>query len=234
MMFAVITGATKGIGKALAFHFAKANFNLAVCARNKTDLVHLKNELLQLNPNIEVIYQTTDMSNKAEVLAFAELINKTWGKIDVLINNAGLYLTNPILREPDGLLEQMMAVNVYGPYHLTRALLPNMMTRKQGHIFNICSVASLKAFDDCTAYTTSKHALYGLSRSLREELKHFNIKVTSVLPGSVYTASWEDSDVNQQRIMAPEDIAKAILACFQLSECTVVEDLVLRPMMGDF
>jgi len=233
-MYAIITGATKGIGKALAFQFAKEKFHLAVCARNKTDLQQLKNELIRQFPETDVVYQVADMGVKNEAIAFGDFVNKHCKYVEVLINNAGLYQTNPILREPDGLMEQMMAVNVYGPYHLTRAILPDMMSRKRGHIFNICSVAAMKAFDGCTAYTTSKHALYGLSRSLREELKTFNIKVTSVLPGAVYTASWEDTEVNQHRIMAPEDIARMIIASYQLSDCTVVEDLVLRPMMGDF
>lgn len=232
-MFAVITGATKGIGRALAQQFAQANCNLAVCARNKTDLVQLKTELEQHFPAIQVLYKATDIGNKADVLAFADMVNKECGTIDVLLNNAGLFLTNPVLREPDGLLEQMMAVNLYGPYHLTRALLPKMMAQKSGHIFNICSIASIKGFPDCASYTASKHALYGFSKTLREEMKSHNIKVTNVLPGAVYTASWESSDVNSGRIMPPEDIAKTVYATYQLTGRTVVEDIILRPLLGD-
>ncbi|OWY23833.1 SDR family NAD(P)-dependent oxidoreductase [Sphingobacteriales bacterium UPWRP_1] len=232
-MFAVITGATKGIGRALTRRFASEGFDLAVCARNKMELQQLKTDLEQHNPTIRVVYTATDMGNKNEVLAFAEMVNKECPAIDVLINNAGLFLTNPVLREPDGLLEQMMAINLYGPYHLTRALLPKMTGQKSGHIFNICSVASLIGFEDCVSYTASKHALYGFSKALRQEMKAFNIKVTSVLPGAVYTASWESSDVNSGRIMAPEDIADAVYGCYRLSERTVVEEIVLRPMLGD-
>lgn len=233
-MYAVITGATKGIGNALALTFAKQGFNLALCARTKSELQLLKSSLIRQFPNLNIISMPLDIANKEEALAFGKLIGQAFPQVDVLINNAGLYVTHPILQEPDGLMEQMMAVNVYGPYHLTRSLLPAMIQRKQGHIFNICSVASFKAFENCTAYTTSKHALHGLSRSLREELKHHNIKVTGVLPGAVYTASWETADVNQRRLMSPDDIAQAVWACYQLSERTVVEDIILRPMMGDF
>jgi short-subunit dehydrogenase len=151
----------------------------------------------------------------------------------VLINNAGQFLPGSVYNEPEGLLEQMMAVNVYSAYQLTRQLLPAMMDAKQGHIFNLCSIASLQAYANGGSYSISKFALMGFSKNLREELKPYNIKVTAVYPGAVMTDSWGDFDNSQQRIMEANDIAAMIIAATKLSPQAVVEDIVIRPQLGD-
>ena len=127
----------------------------------------------------------------------------------------------------------MIGINLYAAYHLTRILLPAMMDKKQGHIFNICSIASLKAYDNGGSYSISKFALMGFSKNLREELKPYNIKVTSVYPGAVYTSSWHGSGVPQSRIMEAADIADLVFAASQLSPQACVEDIIIRPQLGD-
>jgi len=126
-----------------------------------------------------------------------------------------------------------MAVNLYSAYHLTRTLLPAMIARKAGHIFNMCSVASLKAYPNGGAYSISKFALAGFSANLREEMKAFGIKVTTVYPGAAYTDSWAGSGVDPQRIMEAGDIADMILAAARLSPQATVEEIILRPQLGD-
>jgi NADP-dependent 3-hydroxy acid dehydrogenase YdfG len=108
-----------------------------------------------------------------------------------------------------------------------------MMQRKSGHIFNMCSIASLDAYDNGGSYSISKFAIYGFSKNLREEMKPYNIKVTSVHPGAVATDSWEGFDNSTKRIMEAEDIAKMVFACTQLSTAACVEDIVIRPQLGD-
>ena len=108
-----------------------------------------------------------------------------------------------------------------------------MKTAGKGHIISICSVASIMAYSNGGAYSVSKYALYGLSRNLREELKPFGIRVTSILPGATYTASWEGADIPEERFMPAEDIAAVIWQAISLSDRTVMEDIVLRPMEGD-
>ena len=153
--------------------------------------------------------------------------------IDVLINNAGQFVPGSIYNEPEGNLEKMMEVNLYSAYHLTRALLPQMIKNKSGHIFNICSIASLNAYANGGSYSISKFALMGFSKNLREELKPFNIKVTAVYPGAVFTSSWEGAGIKPERIMEVADVAKMIFTASQLSPQACVEDIVMRPLSGD-
>lgn len=226
----VITGASKGLGKAFAKAFANKNNVLLLCARNIDDLKTVANELE--GSVAAVHYQSVDVSNKEAVMAFGEWC-LTFGTTDILINNAGSFEPGAVHNEADGTIEKMIETNLYSAYHLTRSLLPSMMQNKQGHIFNICSIASIKAYENGGSYSISKFAMLGFSKNLREEMKPFNIKVTSVLPGAVYTDSWKGSGVDENRIMQDDDIAKMVLAASQLSPQACVEEIVLRPQLGD-
>jgi len=130
-------------------------------------------------------------------------------------------------------LEEMLAVNLMSAYHLTRVLLPSMIQRKSGHIFNLCSIAAFAAYANGGSYSISKFALSGFSKNLREEMKPYGIKVTGIYPGAIYTDSWSGSGVDPNRIMKPSDIADTILQISKLSPQAVVEDLVIRPLLGD-
>ncbi|MGB0839834.1 MAG: SDR family oxidoreductase [Chitinophagales bacterium] len=233
MKNAIITGASTGIGLGIAKRFAQAGFNIAINSRKTEDLERVAAEINALYPDVKIIYKATDVSQKDQVEAFAKMVQSHFDHLDVLVNNAGTFIPGSTLEEPEGALEQLMATNVYSAYHLTRALLPNMIAQKSGHIFNICSVASLAAYTASAAYTISKHALYGFSRTLREELKPHSIRVTQLHPGAVYTRSWEPSGLPPERMMSVEDVAETVYSCYQLSERTVIEDLVMRPMLGD-
>ncbi|MDB5280462.1 MAG: family oxidoreductase [Ferruginibacter sp.] len=229
----VITGASKGIGKAAATAFAADNHELFLCARNEMALYNTVAELQVKYPDSIINAMVADVANKEDNKKFAEWILQKAGTADVLINNAGQFLPGSVYNEPEGLLEQMMAVNVYSAYQLTRQLLPAMMAAKQGHIFNLCSIASLQAYANGGSYSISKFALMGFSKNLREELKPYNIKVTAVYPGAVMTDSWGDFDNSKQRIMEANDIAAMIIAATKLSLQAVVEDIVIRPQLGD-
>ncbi len=232
-MNAVITGASRGIGKAIAERFLVEGYNIAFCSRNKADLQAVSQEWETSFPKSNTFYQTVDLANKEAVKNFAQFILEKMPTIDLLVNNAGVFTPGSIQEEPEGALENLIAANVYSAYHLTRALLPTMIKQQKGHIFNICSVASLLPYTASGAYTISKHALYGFSRSLREELKEQRIKVTGLFPGAVYTKSWEGAGIPAERMMSVEDVAETVFACYQLSERTVIEDVIMRPMLGD-
>ena len=126
-----------------------------------------------------------------------------------------------------------MDLNFYSAYHLTRMLLPKMMERKSGHIFNMCSIASLRAYRGGGSYGVSKYAMLGFTKNIRLELTNFGIKVTAVFPGAVLTDSWGDFDNSENRIMVVDDIVDMIFAASQLSPQAVVEDIVIRPQLGD-
>jgi NADP-dependent 3-hydroxy acid dehydrogenase YdfG len=150
-----------------------------------------------------------------------------------LINNAGSFTGANVHDEEEGALEEMIEINLYGAYHLTRAIVPEMKKKKSGHIFNMSSIAALKAYPGGGSYSISKFALHGFSINLREELKTFNIKVTTVFPGATYTDSWAASGIDEKRFMKPEDVAKMIYAASQLSPQACVEEIIMRPQSGD-
>jgi short-subunit dehydrogenase len=232
-MNAVITGASRGIGKATARIFAMHGYNLYLSSKNEENLLQTIEELKRDFPNVSVDGKAFDLARKQEAQLFGEWVNSSIDTIDVLVNNAGNFIQGDVSNEPDGALEEMMEVNLYSAYHLTRVLLPKMMATKAGHIFTLCSIASLAAYPDGGSYSISKFALLGLTKNLRRELQPYGIKVTAIIPGAAYTDSWKESGVSEQRLMEADDIAKTIYHATLLSPQAVVEEIILRPQLGD-
>ncbi len=237
-MNVIITGASKGIGKAIAQAFAAEGATLFLCARNEVNLYHTVAALQTQYPGSVVKGRAVDMSVKEDAKAFgawvlAGLKDTAGGRVDVLVNNAGSFAPGSIYDEAEGMLENMMATNLFSAYHLTRVLVPDMIEAKQGLIINLCSIASLHAYKNGGSYSITKFALMGFSKNLREELKPHRIKVMGVYPGAVMTDSWGDFDNSTQRIMEAADIATMVLAASKLSPQAVVEDIVMRPLLGD-
>ncbi|MES2002927.1 MAG: SDR family oxidoreductase [Bacteroidota bacterium] len=228
----VITGASKGIGKAIAEQFAAAGHTLLLGSRGEKALYDTMSELQTNYPQCTIKAKPVDMSVKEEVLKFGVWSLES-GVPDIIVNNAGQFLPGSVHNEADGLLEQTMEINLYSAYHLTRFLLPAMMEAKRGHIFNICSIASLNAYPNGGSYSISKFALLGFSKNLREEMKPHGIKVTAVCPGATMSASWDGFGIDPNRIMEVDDIAKMVFAASQLSPMAVVEDIIMRPQLGD-
>jgi short-subunit dehydrogenase len=227
----IITGASRGIGAAIAERFAAEGNTIILCARNKEKLSGYASQLQQSH-KATVLSYAADLSIKEEANAFGKWCLEQCTP-DVVVNNAGSFLPGSIYNEAEGTLQKMIEVNLYSAYYLTRAFLPKMMENKSGHIFNMCSIASLKAYDNGGSYSISKFALAGFSKNLREELTPYNIKVTAVYPGAVYTDSWSGSGVAPERIMESQDIAEMIYAAAQLSPQACVEEIVMRPQLGD-
>jgi len=228
---AVVSGGTKGIGKAIVFKFMENGFDVITCSRNQSDLDGLKTLTNNYNGNLHTF--KADLSKKNEVDAFAKYIQTKSDKVDVLVNNAGVFIPGEMSTEKEGSLEFMMNTNLYSAYHLSRSLIQGMITHKSGDIFNICSVASKMAYPNGGSYSISKFAMYGMSKGLREELKPHGIRVTAVLPGATYTASWEGIDLPEERFIKAEDVAEVLWSAYSLSRNSVVEDLIIRPQLGD-
>lgn len=228
----IITGASKGLGKAIAQQFAEAGNHLFICSRNEFQLYKTTEELLTAFPQSTVNAMTADLSKKEEAKAFGEwCLSKA--KPDILVNNAGYFLPGSVHNEEEGILEEMLAANLLSAYHLTRTVLPSMIKQQSGHIFNMCSIASLHAYNNGGSYSISKFALLGFSKNLREEMKPHNIKVTSVIPGAAYTDSWAGSGIDPKRIMEAEDVAAMVYAASLLSAQACVEEIIMRPQLGD-
>ncbi|MBA2745747.1 MAG: SDR family oxidoreductase [Flavisolibacter sp.] len=232
-MNAVITGASRGIGKATAHLLALNGFDLYLCSKHEHNLLSAIEDLKKDFPNNHIDGKALDLGKKEGAQLFGEWVLSNTTGIDILVNNAGTFIQGNVSDEPEGALEQMLEVNLFSAYHLTRSLLPAMKKAASGHIFNICSIASLNAYPGGGSYGISKYALLGFTKNLRAELFEHAIKVTAIIPGAVYTDSWKGSGISEQRIMEARDIAKMIWAAAQLSPQAVVEDIVMRPQLGD-
>ena len=228
----IITGASRGLGNSFARIFAENGDDLFLTSINENRLKNAVSELTNMYPGVTIKAKPFDLSKKEQAQAFGEWCLKNCSP-DVLINNAGSFTGSDVHTEEDGALEEMIETNLYSAYHLTRAIVPAMIEKKSGHIFNISSIAGLKAYPRGGSYSISKFALRGFSINLREELKPYNIKVTTVFPGAAYTDSWAASGLERKRFMEADDIAKMVYAAFQLSPQACVEEIILRPQLGD-
>ncbi len=228
----VVTGGTQGIGRAILIRFAAAGFDVITCARKAPALKQLQDEI-EKTYAVKVLTLVADMADRGQVTMFTDYVVRLGRPVDVLVNNAGYFVPGQVTEEPAGTLENMIEANVYSAYYTTRGLIGMMKARKSGHIFNMCSIASIKAYPNGGSYAISKFALLGFTKVLREELKEFGIRVTAVLPGATKTASWAGSTLPDSRFMKPEDVAEAIFAAFSLSPHSVVEELLIRPQLGD-
>ena len=180
-----------------------------------------------------LFYGVCNVGKRDDIIGFYYAVKKEFGPIDILVNNAGIFLPGQIMDEEEGVFEEVMSVNVASAYHFTRLFAKDMIERKSGHIFNMCSIASIKAYPNGGSYCISKFALLGMTKVLREEMEEYNIKVTAVLPGATYTDSWSGSGLPEERFIPAEDVANTIFQISQLSPRTNVEEILMRPQLGD-
>lgn len=228
----LVTGGTKGIGRAIMERFAREGYDVYTCARNAADLASMQQEFSEKYPTLRLFTMQADLSNMEEVKTFAKAV-KSEVIPDILVNNTGVFLPGSIYNEPEGNLELMMQTNLFSAYHLTRAFANEMIARKSGHVFSIGSIAGITAYANGGSYAISKWAMLGFTKCLRQELKEFNIRVTSILPGATFTASWEGVELPVERFMKAEDVAEAVWGAYNLSAFSVVEEMIIRPQLGD-
>lgn len=229
----IVTGGTKGIGKAVAERFLEGGFDVITCARNDKDLFSLHTEMQTRFPSAQLIYKVADLSIRADVNDFIAFIQSQNRPIAALINNTGVFIPGQVHNEAEGTLEKTIETNLYSAYHLTRGVLGGMIEQKKGHIFNLCSTASITAYPNGGSYCISKFALYGMTKVLREEMKPHQIKVTAILPGATLTNSWQGTDLPVERFIDAKDVAEAIWSAFSLSPGAVIEEILIRPQLGD-
>lgn len=228
----VVTGGTKGIGRAIIEKFASQGYQIATCSRDKGALEALYQELKD-KYKIHLQWKVTDVSEQSQAKKFATMVSDLGVPVAALVNNAGTYVPGKIYNEEEGMLEKMINTNVYSAYHITRKLIDGMITEKKGHIFNICSTASIMPYVDGGSYCISKYAMLGMTKVLREEMKEHNVKVTAIMPGATFTASWEGVDLPEDRFMPAKDVAEAVYGAFSMSNGTVIEEILMRPQLGD-
>ena len=229
---AVITGASKGIGFSVAQRLAEAGFSLFIVGRDNNRLADAKSQLL-LSGAPEVHAFSGDLSQSDVAKDCVAAIVNTWGSITVLVNNAGVFLPGTMMEEDEGQFETLMTTNMNSAYHITKGLWPLLKLSKRAHVFNMCSIASITAYAAGGSYSVSKFAMLGFSKSLRLEGMPHGVRVTAILPGATLTDSWAGVDLPPSRFVMPEDVANALYSAFLINENTVVEEVVLRPILGD-
>jgi short-subunit dehydrogenase len=215
----------------LVLSFLAAGFAVVTCARNPADLVALAAE----QPGAALHTLPADLSQPADCQRFASFALGLGLPLAALLNNAGAYVPGRFQDEPtDGSrLREMLNVNLLSAYDVTRALLPTFIRQGRGHIFTICSTASIMPYPNGGSYGVAKFALLGFTKTLREEVKAQGLRVTAVLPGATRTRSWDGVGLPDERFIDPADVAAAVLGAFQLSPHAVVEELLIRPQLGD-
>jgi short-subunit dehydrogenase len=232
MKNALITGATKGMGRSIAIAFAKEGVNVAVCSRNAKDLDSFKKELQQINPHVKVFTQVADGSVKEQLLNFAAAAELELGFISIIVNNLGMFDPSSILDESDSAFEKQMNTNLMPAYHLYRYFGKTMMAAREGHIFTICSVAAINPIVEAGTYSVTKFALLGLSRVMRLEMMPYNVKVTAVIPGSTLTNSWDGTTIEKDKFVLPDDIASAIINTYKMSAGANIDEIIIKPAGG--
>ncbi|USB33016.1 3-ketoacyl-ACP reductase [Paenibacillus sp. YPG26] len=215
---ALITGAGKGIGRAVAIALAKEGVNLGLIARTESDLTDLAGEL-QKEYGIKVSIAPADISNPAEAEASAAKIKQELGSVDILINNAGIAKFGTLLEMDPEEWKRILDVNVMGTYNVTRAVLPDLVAQNKGDIINVASTAGERGFATGSAYCASKFALMGMTESLAQEVRKHNIRVTALTPSTVNTDLATNAGLkigDEDRMMQPEDVAELVLAALKL------------------
>jgi len=229
---AIITGGSRGIGKAVAHEFASHGFNLIICGRNQESLENLAQSLTS-EKKISVDFFKADLSIKKDCLDFVDFVKSKTSNVNVLVNNAGTFQPGRLIDEPEGQMKYQMDLNFFSAYHITRGLWNYFPKNDRSHIFNMCSIASITAYAAGGGYSVSKYALMGFSKSLREEGKADGIRVSAILPGATFTDSWSEAGIPESRFMRASDVAKSIYNAYEINEFSNIEEILIRPIQGD-
>lgn len=229
---AVITGASRGIGFAVAKKFASEGFNLFIGGTNAEKLAETKS-ILESEFSIKCAFFAADLSKQSSCNEFSQKVLKEYPKIDVLVNNAGQFLGGKMMEENPDQMRFMMDLNLFSAYHITQNLWEFFAKNAKSHIFNMCSIASFTAYPAGGSYSVTKFALHGFSKSLRLEGLEKRIAVSSVMPGATLTDSWAGVDFPESRFMKSSDVADMIFAAWKINDTSVMEEIILRPFLGD-
>ncbi len=230
METAIVTGATEGIGRAIALALGGAGYRVGICARTKARVEDTLRELRE--KGIVAAAAAADVSREDQVQTAMEQLTTELGDVDVLVNNAGTAVLKTFDQLTMAEWDLTYSTNLRGMVLMTRAVLPGMRQRKRGSIVNIASLAGKNGFVGGTAYTASKHAVMGLSKSLMLEVRADNIRVMAICPGSVDTALFRNQDAiarDLSRILRPEDVAETVLAALALPLRANISELDIRP-----
>ncbi len=225
---AIITGASRGIGKAVAESLYFKGYDIVICSRKIDDLKKMKHDLKHQKTDGEVYCFAHDLSKQNEAKEFANAILDLKYKPHILVNNVGLY------REGDYLLDEMLNINLKAPYTLTKSLLPAMLNNKNGYIFNIGSILCEEVRAEAADYTIAKHAFYAFHKLLVKKTRDTGVHTTIIMPGSVNTSSWDNVKADKDEFVQATDIAKTIIHILGLSKSCLVSEVKITPLNSNY
>lgn len=217
---ALVTGAGKGIGKSIAEKLAGEGAKVGLIARTRSDLERVAKEVGQIH-RVQVAFAVADIANRTEVEAAVKDIERQLGPVDILINNAGIAKFGTVLDMDPVDWEDIVKVNLFGTYYVTRAVLPGMMTRNSGTIINVSSTAGQRGNATTSAYSASKFGVFGFTESLMQEARKHNIRVTALAPSTVNTELAQNVGLkigSENRMLQPEDVADLVLSILKLPD----------------
>ncbi|EDM38655.1 3-ketoacyl-(acyl-carrier-protein) reductase [Pedobacter sp. BAL39] len=227
---AIITGAGKGLGKAMAMALAAEGVNLGLVGRTLADLENLQKELSGLHPQVKVHYAKADIGKLTEVRSAVATLIEELEKIDILINNAGILKVGGVLELPVEEWEEVIQTNVLGTFYMVHEVLPQLLLQGKGDIINIASTAGLKGSAKMSAYGASKAAVINLTESLMQEVRKSNIRVTIVNPSTIateMTLNAKFTDGNEEKVLQPDDLAFLVVNNLKLPQRAFVKEVGL-------
>lgn len=219
---AIITGGSRGIGFHTALNLAKEGVNVAIMGRDEKALEEAKSEIAETG--VEVIAISADVSNEAGVQSAVKEAGEKFDSIDILINNAGIMGNGPFLESNTEDFEKMMQVNVFGMYHMLKAVLPGMVEQKSGDVVNIASVSGLRSGPGGSLYSATKFAVVGMTEGLLKEMRPHNIRVSYLTPSAVNTSLIGNTKLDEDTMTQPEDIADIIVNNLKIHPRTLVKN----------
>lgn len=227
---AIITGAGRGLGKAMALDLAAEGVNLGLIGRTESDLENLSKELKSLYPDLIVVFAKADVGNYNEVRSAVAAIGTCLSKVDILINNAGILEIGGLLEQPVEEWKRFFRINVFGTYYMLQEVLPIMTQQGKGNIINIASTEGLRGSAGMSAYGVSKAAVINLTESLMQEFRKSNIRVTTVNPSTIateMTLTAGFTDGNKERVLQAEDLAFLVVNNLKLPQRAFVKEIGL-------
>ncbi|MCS6242533.1 MAG: SDR family oxidoreductase [Opitutus sp.] len=229
----LITGASQGIGAAIAQVFASQlpGVRLALVARNAENLAATAHTCSASGATVATF--PCDVTDEAAVAALATAVGQRFGIVDVLINNAGVFVAAPFVDTKVADFDRIVAANLRSAFLVTQTFVPAMIAQKHGDVFFMSSIAGLGAYPNSAAYCAAKFGVTGLAQVLRAETRDHGVRVCCVHPGATWSPSWSGSGVAEERIMPAADVAQAFFDVYKLGRRTVVEEIILRPQLGD-
>ena len=229
---ALVTGASRGIGKSISLALAAYGAQVILSSRNEARLLKAKEAICSQGGSASII--VADISEENKIMDLFEEIKSTFGRLDILINNAGLGIWSKLVDFRTEDLDRILQVNLRGPYLCCRQAMRLMIPQKSGYIINITSVQGIRGYENQSAYAASKHGVMGFSKSLAVEAQEYNIRVSAVLPAAVDTEMIREArpDLDPTVLIRPMDIAKSVLFLLSLSDTAMVDQVYVRRMAG--